>query len=375
MPQTIRDLVPLDISGRHARKGFTYQDHIAVGLCIAMLNSSTLKEIWLETHEDILLFWADKGVITVEFIQVKAVNQLSRWSVPLICGSGNINDSIIKKLMDQDRCTEAVLFRIVSSYDVNQELAVLKLAINSTERVAEVAKEVSLSEEIKKKLGDLKSPNGKTIADCVKLCWWEKKADNEQDLINSNKIALETALNSLGKPIYFDQRDEIYQKMLSYCQEASTGDLSMNSDCYKITQEKLVAWLTTTIDTLYTPSSGGKKLEEKLIKAKKVPEDYISNARQLKYDYLQKKFTNDFIQPSELGDLEKVIHGELYQMKLALDNGILDEEHFHKLCMDKLTEIKNSNAFKDKNIPDYMFSGFMYDLVSKCIHRFRMVEA
>lgn len=365
----------MDISGRHARKGFTYQDHVAVGFCITMLNSSTLKEIWLETHDDIMLIWEDQGLITVEFVQVKAINQSSRWSVPLICGSGNTSDSIVKKLMDQDRCTEAVLFRIVSAYDVNQDLSVLKMVINSPERIAGVMKEIHLSEEIKKKLGDLKSPNGKTISDWVKLCWWEKKADNEQDLISSNKIALETALNSLGKPIFSDQRDEIYQKMLSYCQDASTGDLSMNSDCYKVTRQKLVDWLTVTIDCLYTPTAGRKKLEEKLKKAKNVPKDYISNAMQLKYDYLQKRLTNDFIQPSEMSDLEKVIHGELFKMKLALDNGLLDEEQFHKLCMDKLDEIMKSDTFKKKNIPNYIFLGYMYDLASRCIHRFRKVEA
>lgn len=365
----------MDVSGRHARKGFIYQDHIAVGLCITMLNSLTLKEIWLETHDDIMLFWEDRGLITVEFVQVKAINQLSRWSVPLICGSGNTSDSIVKKLMDQDRCAESVLFRIISSYDVNHELSVLKMAINSAERIAEASKEVYLSDEIQKKIGDLKSPNGKSIAEWVKLCWWEKKADNEKDLVSSNKIALETALNFLGKPIYSDQRDEIYQKMLSYCQDYSTGDLSMHSDCYKVTRRNLIDWLTNTIDALYTPTAGGKKLEEKLKKAKNVPEDYISNARQLKYDYLQKRLTNDFIQPSEMSDLEKLIHGELYKMKVALDNGDVDEEQFHKLCMDKLDQIKMSDAMKKKNIPDYIFSGYMYDLASKCIHRFRKVQA
>lgn len=373
--KSIRNLVPLDVSGRHARKGFLYQDHIAVGLCITMLNSSTLSEIWLETHDDIILFWEDKDVITVEFVQVKAINQQSRWSVPSICGSGNPRDSIVKKLMDQDRCDESVLFRIVSSYDVNKELSVLKMAIRSAERIADSKKEDELSEKIKKQIGDVKSPNGKTVSDWVKLCWWEKKAENLQDLVNSNKIALEIALNSLGRPIYSDQRDEIYQKMLSYCQTASTGDLSMNSDCYKVIRQKLVGWLTMTIDTLYTSSKGGKKLEEKLKVAKNVPEDYISNARQLKYDYLQKRLTNDFIQPSEMSDLEKVIHGELFKMKIALDNGDLDEEQFHKLCINKLDEIRKSAAFKNKNIPDYIFSGYMYDLASKCIHRFRKVQA
>ncbi len=366
----------MDVSGRHARKGFSYQDHVAVGLCISMLTTPTLKEIWLETHDDILLFWEDKEVISVEFVQVKAVDQPSRWSVPSICGNGNTSDSIVKKLMDQDRCTEEVLFRIVSSYDVNQDLAVLKMAINSTERNAKANKEIQLSDAIKKKLGDYKSPNGKTISEWLKLCWWEKKADNPQDLVNSNKIALENVLISLGKPLFWDQRDEIYQKILKFCQDASTVDLSLKSDSYKIKRDEFSSWLSNAVVSLYTSSTtGAKKLEDKLGKAKNVPADYIPGAKQLRWNYLQKRLTNDFIQPSELSSLESVVLGELYKMKLSLDNDEIEEEQFHKLCMKKLDEIKDSPAFKHKNIPDYIFSGYMYKLTSDCLHRFTKIEA
>jgi hypothetical protein len=375
MIKSIRELVPLDISGRHARKGFSYQDHVAVGLCISFLTQPLLKEIWLETHDDILLFWENAGNTTIEFVQVKAIDQQSRWSVPLLCGNGTPKDSIIKKLMDQDRCTEAVRFRIVSSYDVNQDLSVLKIAIDSIERQAASATELSLAGEIKKKIGDLKSPNGKTVVEWTKLCWWEKKADNLQDLISSNKIALENALASIGKTLLWDQRDELYQKILKFCQDASTGDLSLNSDLYKISRQKFIHWLDNTIDSLYTPSRGTEKLEEKLGKAKNVPKDYIPAAKQLRWSYVQKRLSNDFIQPSDMNTLESVVLGELYKMKIALDNDQVDEEQFHKLCIDKLDEIKNSDVFRSKNIPDYLFTGYMYKLTSDCLHRFRKVEA
>jgi hypothetical protein len=356
---SIKDLVPLDISGRHARKGFSYQDHIAVSFCTSFLTNSNLKEIWLETHEDIMLLWEDQGITSVEFVQVKAVDQTSRWSVPFICGSGTSSDSIIIKLMNQDRCSEPVLFRIVSSYDVNNELDILKRERNSVERNAERVKESELTSAIVKKLGDIKSPNGKTILEWVKLCWWEKKADNINDLICSNKLALESALKILGKPIFSDQRDEIYQKMLIYCQEASTGDLSLQSNCYKITCQAFINWLTTTIDSLYTPSAGTQKLEEKISKAKNVPSDYIQNAKQLKWDYLQKRLSNDFIQPSALNSLESIVHSELFKMKLALDNEEIDEEQFHKHCVDKLLEINKLDAFRNKNIPDFLLLGYI----------------
>lgn len=372
--KSIKELLPLDISGRHARKGFSYQDHVAVGLCISLLTNPNLKEIWLETHEDLLLFWEQNGLITVEFLQVKAVDQTSRWSVPLICGSGTPSESIVKKLLDQDRCTEKVLFRIVSSYDVNQELAVLKKTINSVERNAETSKEIELSDSIVKKLGDMRSPNGKTIADWVKLCWWEKKADNLEDLVSSNKIALENALASIGKSIFWDQRNEVYQKILRYCQEASTGDLTLNSNCYKIERESFLHWLNNAIELLYSPSAGAEKLEDKLLKAKNVPSDYVGTAKQLRWLYISQRLSNDFVQPSELSSLESVILGELYKMKVELDNDEIDEEAFHKICIDRLDEIKKSDAFKNKNIPEYLLTGYMYKLTGDCLHRFRKVE-
>ena len=370
---SIKELIPLDISGRHARKGFSYQDHIAVSFCTCFLTMPNLIEVWLETHDDLLLLWEDCGEITIEFVQVKAIDQPSRWSIPLICGSGNSSDSIVTKQMSLDRCSEPVRFRIVTSYDVNHELAVLKNPINSKERIAENKKEFDLSAEIKKKLGDIVSPNGKYVEDWVKLCFWEKKPDNLQDLISSNILALESALVILGKPIFSDQRDEIYQKMLIYCQNASTGDISLQSNSYKITRKDFLNWLTNTIDSMYTPSSGTLKLEEKLNNAKNVPPDYIQNAKILKWDYVHNRLTNDFIQPSEMQLLELTIHGALFKMKVALDNDEIPEEHFHKLCLDKLNEINESAIFKSKGIPDTLLSGYMYDLTSKCIHRFRKV--
>lgn len=363
----------MDTSGRHARKGFSYQDHVAVSLCIEFLVNPLLKEIWLETHEDILLFWGH-AVPTVEFVQVKAIDQTSRWSVASICGNGILKDALVKKMLDQDRCSEDTLFRVVSSYDVNQDVSILKMTINSAERKSERNKELDLSKEIKKKLGDISSPNGRKVEDWVDRCWWQKKADHIMDLISSNKLALENALATFGKPILSDQRDEIYQKILKFCQDASTGDLTLDSECYKITRDQFIDWLGSTIDSLYAPSAGTQKLQDKLTKAKNVPSDYIQNAKQLKWDYVKNRLTSDFIQPSDLSSLTEVIHGELFKMKLALDNDELEEEQFHKLCMDKLRAIRESDKFKDKNVPEYFLSGFMYELTSKCIHRFRKIE-
>jgi hypothetical protein len=70
--KSIYELTPLDISGRHARNGFEYQDHVSATFCLEMMLHPELKEVWPETHDDITLFWRDSSDVRVEFVQVKA---------------------------------------------------------------------------------------------------------------------------------------------------------------------------------------------------------------------------------------------------------------------------------------------------------------
>ena len=54
-PQSIHDLEPLEQGGEVARRGLGFQDHIVAGLCIDALIDSQIKEIWCETHDDVML--------------------------------------------------------------------------------------------------------------------------------------------------------------------------------------------------------------------------------------------------------------------------------------------------------------------------------
>lgn len=372
--KSISELVPLNVSGRDARKGFDYQDHVAAGLTLCFINESNLEEIWLETHEDIQLLWQIDGNIKVEFIQVKALDKKSRWSVSAICGSGDPTKSIVKKMLDHDRCKEITSFRIISSYDVDDDLAILKKEINSIERKSDEGKEKILSAAIIKKLGDIVSERGTNVHEWVKNCLWEKQADKLQDLINSNEIALELALKKIGKSILPDQRSEIYQRILSHCKNASSGDLKMGGTSYKLIKESFLEWLSSTIEDLYTnsPSSGTEKLEQKLETAKGVRADYIPSAKLLKWDYLKYRLNNDFIKSTDISPLETVLHEALFDLKMKLDNEEIDEDDFHQRCLERLEEIRVSQ-FQGKNISPVIVKGYMYDLTSKCLHRFRRV--
>ena len=73
-PKSILDLEPLEQGGEVARRGLGFQDHVVAGLCIDALTDPSIKEIWCETHDDVMLLLEIRsgGVgLRVEFIQVK----------------------------------------------------------------------------------------------------------------------------------------------------------------------------------------------------------------------------------------------------------------------------------------------------------------
>lgn len=199
---SIHATVPLNISGRHARKGFDYQDHVGVALCMQALQDDSITEIWFETEDDLTLIREAEGKVTVEFIQVKYVNRPSRWSVKAICEGVGTSKSLLETSFENDRCAETALFRIVASYDVDNALSVLKLPCNGSFRTASAEKETDLIKLIKKQLPKVKSANGHGTDYWVKNCTWEKWPDNITDLESSNKLKLENLLEKYPKHAY-----------------------------------------------------------------------------------------------------------------------------------------------------------------------------
>ena len=58
---SIHDLPPLETGGIVARKGFSFQDHVAVGFILEMYENENLEQVWCETQDDITLIWRKNG--------------------------------------------------------------------------------------------------------------------------------------------------------------------------------------------------------------------------------------------------------------------------------------------------------------------------
>ena len=98
---SIRTLTPPDFGGVVARRGFAYQDHVAVRFCVKMLATPALKEVWCETYDDIVLILDMAGAEAVEFVQVKGSLLDQLWTIAKLCecprGKGT---SILEKSLD-----------------------------------------------------------------------------------------------------------------------------------------------------------------------------------------------------------------------------------------------------------------------------------
>jgi Cap4 dsDNA endonuclease len=84
---SIDDAKPNEEGGPIARAGFNYQDEIAVGFLIEMLETPTLLKVHCETHDDVVLVRqssvSDKR--EAEYVQVKASAQDKLWSLADLC--------------------------------------------------------------------------------------------------------------------------------------------------------------------------------------------------------------------------------------------------------------------------------------------------
>ena len=129
----LRSLTPTDFGGGIARQGFAYQDHAAVQFCLMLLEAPSLKEVWCETYDDIVLIWDVDGKEIAEFVQVKGELLDQLWTVAKLCarvkspthpnGEGT---SIFEKSLNRDNCDETTQFRLVTARDVQVGTEVVK---------------------------------------------------------------------------------------------------------------------------------------------------------------------------------------------------------------------------------------------------------
>lgn len=369
--KSILDLLPFESGGRIARQGFTYQDHVGAAFCISLLENTTIDEIWFENLDDITLIHKSDDSMIVEFVQVKAHHPTSRWSVASITNAEK-GLSIIEKSLNQCRCKETIKIRIVTCYDVNDDLKILTHFPESKVRETEIEKINRLEKEIVKKIGDsCIAPNGLTLYDWLKICYWDKRPDSLEAIENCNKIDLEKALKNKNINLLPEYRDELYQQILNKVILASTDDIIKNPDCYKLCKLDFESWLNERISDFQLKGRGINALETKMKEAGFDLEDTLA-AKELKWAFLESSLENDYCEAKELKLMQNEIMSKvLYLKSKRYKNEVLvDGIGFHNLCIESINELLNTDLFKNIRIPPSMAHGYFYEIADRCLIRF-----
>lgn len=293
-PQSIFDLEPLEQGGEVARRGLGFQDHIVAGLCIDALVDSTIKEIWCETHDDVmLLLEMQSGCgLQVEFIQVKGSELEQLWSIAKLTEAEPTRDSkgvgkcIVEKSLANDRCQEACCFRIVTARPINKDLEPLSLVRNCEARIKAADELRQLATKLCEKLASVRSPNNHDVAFWVQETFWQIAHDLDSEK-HRNLQRLHRAINSLGYLVASDQLEELYAKLVRKAWDAATAKFRKAPNEKKIRREELVAWLRNTVDQMLHPAqAAGKRLESKMKRAL-LPDDVVKTALEQRSEYLR----------------------------------------------------------------------------------------
>ena len=378
MPQSIHNSPLGDPSGRHARGGFEYQDHIGASYCLQMLGAATLREVWFESHDDITLLWQNgDGRAHCEFVQVKFVDKV--WTLGGLTGrtKKTPGTSILEKSLAQNIYAEPCSFRLVTSRDACRELRCLRFPIGSAERTAAQPDIALALAAITDSYGTAAgAPATAAVSDWLTNCVWDEKESSLEGLEAVNILALEAVLDSLGIRLKPENRNRLYDLLMRKISKASHKRPFATRQVFKITQTGLREWLHVSARELTNGPNPADKLGSKLSEAG-VPDADIDAAKELKRLYNAERRDNDFCEPDDLKAMEAIILGKMNMLQRKQYNPATEEPPlaFFTTCLTTAVEQLTKRRFVDEDgellIDEWVAQGYLYEIVDRCQLRFR----
>lgn len=352
---SIRDLKPLEIGGKIARNGFNYQDHVGVRYLLMMLDDENIEEVWFETEDDIVLLINRGDKKVVELIQVKSNDLTSRWSISQL-----VKLEVLQKSLQRGRCKEDVVYKVVTSYDVNTDLEILKDVTTVGYRDEKMI--TALLKKINEACGDqiLKNEKGHDARFWLHNCIWEKLPELAELIMAVDLHRLEDAISRIySKAVLPDQKKELYQSLLKLVFDTSNSFVIQG-----ISRNNLLAWLDEKINYITIPKKGFEKLTRKMAFAG-YSETVIESAKMLKWNYTSEERDHRYVSGNAIDKLKKELAGELHKLLVKVDGGSIDEKEFRTFCFNVVSSLSIKHS-----IDEDIVAGCMYDMTNRCQHRF-----
>lgn len=365
---------PSNSGGTEAAQGYLFQHHVCVSFMLDMLAKSEIVTIYVETHDDITLILSDGKV---ELVQVKTTDKDQLWTIAMLTENKIGHDkkkkadsSMLHTSLSGDDFDETAIFRIVTSLAAKKELKCLRLPRDSALRDIKDADFKTLVDELNKKLATFESGNKNGGEYWAKNTFWDCPGELEA-VRQGNNTKLRKHLESIGEQLSTDQEEKIYDSLLSKVFHAAAADFSLRPDQKRFNKADIESWLNkeATGITMSVPATS-TKLQEKLNKAKISPLDQQSAFRS-RMAYRKATLEPKYMSLSSWEPMQREVETRLSALRIKMDLGQEAEGlPFLAKCNDELKEIKNTLS---DSILEHLIFGYMYDLTSRCLHRFTKV--
>lgn len=371
---SVDDAKPNDEGGPIARAGFQYQDEVAVGFLIEMLEEPSLLKVHCETHDDVLLVRVSDGVTRLaEFVQVKASEPDKLWSVADLCArkNGKPGTSLFETSLARDRHLEESRFRLVTLRPVVSDLEPLTFPRGGHGRSIDEPRVKALRSDIDGRHPGVLSEKGHGVDYWLDHCLWDQR-HSEESVRRDNLLRLLRLSAGEGRGFLPEQAEVLLDELRRRAKAA--GDARWEPDRGEkiILREALREWWERRTRELLegAASPSGGKLRAKMAEAG-LPSDVTQLAVELRLDYAAAARTTQYMEPDERMRLQQRVKSELMSLRARQIAGRLnlDSVSFHALCLDRLDAVcaERPAGAEDRSA---FLKGCMYDIVDRCLHRF-----
>ena len=371
---SVDDVKPSEEGGPIARKGFNYQDEVAVSFLLDMMQDPSIIKIHCETHDDITIVSQADGDNQkyAEYVQVKATSPDQLWTISKLCQteSGKDGTSVFERSFAHDRHKERSRFRILTLRQVSVDLSILTRPVNSVGRELGCEGLIQLKEKVEKKRPDLVSPKGNTCAFWLDNCFWDVR-NNEEDICNRNKLRvfeISAAENNMLLP---DSIESLLDDMRRWVKGAGAATWNPDREKKIITREKLTEWWKNRVTELTSAGTAtGGKVARKM-KAANLPSDVINLAIDLRRSYSRRLRSPRYSDEDEVEEILDRVKSEAASLRSSYLANLLEVDSlaFHSLCLERMDVINNERSSAEPDQSSFL-KGCLYDITDRCLLRF-----
>jgi Cap4 dsDNA endonuclease len=371
---SVEDVAPAEEGGPIARTGFNYQDEIAVGFLLEMLEDPTVEKVHCETHDDIVVLRRSESTeMIAEFVQVKGSEEDKFMSVADIClrTKAKVGSSIYETSLARDKHCERSYFRMVTLRPVVKELRVLTYERNASNRKPDDPKLVELATLIEQKCPGAKSAKGQAAIYWVENCLWEERqtqaVNRERNLLRVMKLSAKE-----GRPLLPEQADAVLGELRAKAKAAGDAKWSSGKENKIIERAALRQWWEKRLQELIegARAASGGKLADKMYRVP-LPSQVVELAKELRRDYSSISRISRYSPPEDEDELRSKVKAKVQSLQSSLICGELssDGAQFHNLCLKAMDQI---NGEQSVGAPDRsaFLKGCMYDIADRCLLRF-----